>query len=633
MTVNIFSKNLSFLKFLHPKAYEIIINTQPSLEYEVSLSQSGLPTLSYLGIKGNKKYLLSKYDPEQEARRFIKSLDTSDATNFIVIGIGLGYHIIELIKIISEHSRILVIENDRSLSRLAFETNDLKQILTHPSLTLVFSDQQEGVKDVLEEEKVNFSLNGYRLIQQNSLSEVNPKRTNELLAEVKGFFQASTIELKTQSAKSKTFYKNIYKNYSNLISSTGISSLKGSLSNLPAIICSAGPSLDKNIQYLKAKRNNFVLISVATALAPLNENGLSPDFIVAIDPDEITIKFFDLHNNPENTWLLYNPVVPSIIPDTFPGRRLTYDSSVNLAQWLLKYIGSKGSLKKIFSVAHASFQFAQFIGCGPIIFIGQDLSFTQKRLHCRNSYYYRQREDRLNKLENMKCLDQEKFILYSSNLMLKPDIFEKETTTTISMDTYSKMFSNSNNKNSKIYNATEGGIGINSMKNISLREAINLYCTVNISTQVDAIFKSIPLRSSDTNQINQATDKQLALFTKLSTLLNKIEHRLLKDNPITNQNKDKFVQKMKLTIQYLLENEEATLLLQGYDYSGFSKWNQKATNIMNRKKLTEKNKLLEEEFLRDREFFQVLKDAIEFNTEVFKSFANENKKNKTSLLR
>jgi hypothetical protein len=77
---------------------------------------------------------------------------------------------------------------------------------------------------------------------------------------------------------------------------------------------------------------------------------------------------------------------------------------------------------------------------------------------------------------------------------------------------------------------------------------------------------------------------------------------------------------MKLTIQYLLENEEATLLLQGYDYSGFSNWNQKATTIMNKKKLTEVNELLEDEFLRDREFFQVLKDAVEFNMEVFKGF-------------
>jgi hypothetical protein len=633
MTANILSKNLTILKSLHPKAYEIINNTDPSLEYEVSLSQSGLPTLSYLGVKGKKKYLLSKYDPAQEAKRFIKSLDTRDATNFLVIGIGLGYHIKELIKTTSEHSRILVIENDRSLTRLAFETNDLKQILTHTGLTLVFSNKKEDEIDILEEEKVNFSLNGYRLIQQNSLSEVNRKRTNELLTVIKNLFQACTIELKTQSAKSKIFHKNIYKNYSNFISSKGIFSLKDSLSNLPAIICSAGPSLDKNIQYLKAKRNNFLLISVATALAPLKENGIFPDVIVTIDPDEITINFFDLHNNPENTWLLYNPVVPSIIPDTFIGRCLTYDSSVNLAQWLVKYLGKKGSLGKIFSVAHAAFQFAHFIGCGPIILIGQDLSFSKKRLHCRNSYYYRQREDRVNKLENMKYLDHEKFILYSSNILLKPDIFEKVATTTISMDTYSNMFSNSNNNNSKTFNATEGGIGISGLKNISLREAINLYCTVNISAQIDGIFKSTPLKSSNTNQINQATDRQLAIFTKLSTFLNKIEYQLLKDNQITNQNKDKFVQNMKLMIQYLLKNEEATLLLQGYEYSGFSNWNQKATNIIDRKKLAEKKELLEEEFLRDREFFKVLKGAVEFNIEIFKGFAKENKINNTSFPR
>ena len=108
---------------------------------------------------------------------------------------------------------------------------------------------------------------------------------------------------------------------------------------------------------------------------------------------------------------------------------------------------------------------------------------------------------------------------------------------------------------------------------------------------------------------------------------------MLKDNPLTKQNKDEFVQNMKLTIQYLLKNEEATLLLQGYDYSGFSNWNQKATIIMNRKKSAEKNQLLEEEFLRDREFFQVLKGALEFNMEVFKGFTNENIINKSTLSR
>jgi len=623
MTVNILSKNLSLLKSLHPKTYEIINSSQTSLEYEISLSQSGYPTISHLSAKGAKKYLLSKYDPVREASRLIESLDTSDIANFIVVGIGLGYQITELIKSTSEHCKIVVIENDRHLARLAFETNDLKLLLTHPGLTLIISSQREDAIAVLEVEKINFSLNGYRLIEQNALSEVHSKRTSDLLEGIKELFQASTIELKTQSAKSKTFYNNIYRNYSNLISSSGITSLKNSLSNIPAIICSAGPSLDKNIQHLKAKRDNFLLISVATALKPLIENGISPDFIVAIDPDETTLNFFDLQNNSKDSWLLYNPVVPSKIPDIFPGKRLTYDSSINLAQWLQKYLGSKGSLEKIFSVAHAAFQFAKFMGCEPIIFIGQDLSFSKKRLHSRNSFYYHQREDRLNQLETMKYLEQEKFHLHSSNLLERVDIFDNKTTTTVSMDTYSNIFKNSIDENSKAFNATEGGIGISGLKNISLREAINSYCTVNISAKINDTLKSVPLESSDTSQVIMAADKQLVFLAKLSRLLNKIENQFLKDKTLTSQSKGEFVQNMKSTIQYLLKDEEATLLLQGYDYSGFSSWNQRSTTLLNKKKLAMENELLEEEFLRDREFFKVLKGAIKFNMDIFESISNE----------
>ncbi len=297
MTVDILSKNLSILKSNHPKAYEIINSTKSSLEYEVSLSQSGYPTLCHLSPNGNKKYLLSKYDPMREANRFIESLDASDDANFIVVGLGLGYHIIELIKSTSEHSRIVVIEKDKNLARLSFETNDLEQLLTHPGLTLIFSDQQEDVIAALEDEKVNFSLNGYQLVQQNALSEVNQKWTSELLAGIKEIIQASTIEIKTQSAKSKTFYRNIFKNFSNHIDSTGITSLKNCLSNIPVIVCSAGPSLDKNILHLKTKRDNFLLIAVATALKPLLKNKIFPDFIVAIDPEETTLNFFDLQND------------------------------------------------------------------------------------------------------------------------------------------------------------------------------------------------------------------------------------------------------------------------------------------------------------------------------------------------
>jgi hypothetical protein len=621
MTVPILRNNLALLSSLHPKSYEVINSTQSSLEYKVSLSQTGCPTLSHITAKGNNKYLLSKYDPVREASRLIASINIGETTNFIVVGMGLGYQIIELIKVAPEFSKIIVIENDRQLARLAFETNDLKQLLTHPGLTFVFPNETADAIAVLEEEKVDFSLNGYRLVQQSALLEVNSKQTNELLAGIKEFFQASTIELKTQSAKSKTFYNNIYRNYSNLISSPGISLLKDSLSNIPVIICSAGPSLDKNIQHLKAKRDNFLLISVATALKPLIENRIFPDFIVAIDPDEITINFFDLQNISKETWLLYNPVVPSKIPDTFPGKRLTYDSSINLAQWLQKYIGGKGSLGKIFSVAHAAFQFARFIGCAPIIFIGQDLSFSKKRLHSRHSFYYRQREDTISRLGTIGHLDQTKYHLYSNNLLEKTDIFDKKIATTKAMDTYSNMFANSIEDNSKAFNATEGGIGISGLKNISLREAINAYCTSNISAQINDTLNSIQLQSSNTSQVNKAADKQFSFFAELSSLLDKIENQFFKDPPLTNQRKEEFVQSMESMIQFLLTNEDATLLLQGYDFSGFSSWNQRSTVIMSRKKSAGQQELLEEEFLRDHEFLKVLIESVKFNMNVFESFA------------
>jgi hypothetical protein len=625
MTVNTLSKNLALLKALHPKAYEVINSTQPSLEYEVSLSQSGDPTLSHLSSRGSKKYLLSKYDPLREASRLIESLKVGETTNFIVVGMGLGYQVIELIKAAPEHSKIVVIENDRHMARLAFETIDFNQFLNKPGLTLVFSDQTEEAIAALEIEKVSFNLNGYKFIQQNALSEVNPKRTSELLTGIKEFFQASTIELKTQSAKSKTFYNNIYRNYSNLISSTGIICLKNSLSNIPAIICSAGPSLDKNIQHLKAKRDNFLLISVATALKPLIKNGIFPDFIVAIDSDETTLNFFDLKKNSKDSWLLYDPVVPSEIPDIFPGKRLTYDSSINLAQWLKKYMGGKGSLEKIFSVAHAAFQFARFIGCAPIIFIGQDLSFSKNRLHSRHSYYYRQREDKLKQFETMEYLDQERYHLYSTNLLERIDIFDKKTNTTLAMDTYSNIFVNSIDDNSRTFNATEGGIGISGINNISLREAINSYCTTNISAQINNILNSIPLESSDTKKVRKSANIQLAFFAKLSNILNRIERQYFKKGkPVTIQSKTEFVQRMKSAIQFLLKDEEATLLLQGYDYSGFSSWNKKSTIIMSRKKSNNQQELLEDEFLRDQDFLKVLKDSIKFHMDTFECLSNKN---------
>ncbi|MZH05174.1 MAG: motility associated factor glycosyltransferase family protein [Nitrospinae bacterium] len=621
MNTEILQKNLLHLKKLHPEVYEILKNPGNTRDYEITFSNSGVSTLSYIKPDKSKIYLLSKYDPLKEAKGLIASLNVDEYFNFIVLGLGLGYQVMELIKSIPEYSKIILIETDKNLARLAFETNDLSQILTYPGLSLVISGNFEEISTMLDKEKINFSLNGYKIIQQNSLSEVNPEISLGIRKEVTVYFQASEIELKTQSAKSQTFYKNISGNYQNMLASPGVRELKNALVDIPAIICSAGPSLDKNIQYLKAKRENFVLISAATALNSLQRCQVFPDFLVAIDPNELTTQFFNLEKDLEKTRLVYDPVIPSVIPTLFKGKRFIYDSPISLAHWVQNYTETKGSLGKVFSVAHAAYNLARLMGCSPIIFIGQDLSFNKKRLHSRNSYYYQRREDRINRLETMEILDGIKFKKYSKNILQKKDIFNNSLVTTVAMETYAQMFSDSIGNIQNTFNATEGGLGIKESKIYLLREILNHHCRVNIGAKKENALGSIFPGPFSESQISVPAKRQLLFFKEVFQSINKLECKYLNSAVISNKNKENLVLEMKSTIQNLLRNEEATLLLQGYDFLGFSLWNKRSNEILLRKKKDKSVDLLEEEFQRDREFLYALKNSLEFNINVFEDLA------------
>ena len=86
-------------------------------------------------------------------------------------------------------------------------------------------------------------------------------------------------------------------------------------------------------------------------------------------------------------------------------------------QWLQKNIGENGDLGKIFSVAHAAFQFADFIGCSPKILVGQDFALDRNRLHSKSSYYSQKMEDSINQYATLNLLNQQNFHKYSNNII------------------------------------------------------------------------------------------------------------------------------------------------------------------------------------------------------------------------
>ena len=98
--------------------------------------------------------------------------------------------------------------------------------------------------------------------------------------------------------------------------------LKNIFPQVPVILVSAGPSLDKNIGFIKSARNQIIVITVATALKPLLKNNIAPDFVIAIDPNDETIASFNIELIPDNLWLIYDPCIHFSVSSLFNSRKI-----------------------------------------------------------------------------------------------------------------------------------------------------------------------------------------------------------------------------------------------------------------------------------------------------------------------
>lgn len=603
-------KNLSALKKLDSTLYEQIEPLKGSTNYEVTSSKSGLPSLIRIDSQGNKRQIHSNYDPRSEATRYLKAVKASESMNCIVLGFGLGYQAIELIRNASSLDKFYIFENDPELFALAIREIDLTEVLEHPGVQLFINVKPTMIGPLLDAEQVNFTLNQYCVVRQVAIIEGALEYYGVLLDEITKYFKESEINFKTQSTHSKIYNKNIFSNFDALLESPGIKSLKDSLCNVPAIICSAGPSLDKNIHLLKSARKRFFLIAVATALKPLRYHGIQPDAVISIDPDELTINSFEL-NEVADFWFVYNPAVPGILPKTFYKRRLIFDSEVYLAKWFKKYTEEKGSLGKISSVAHSAVMFSQYLGCSHIILVGQDLSFCKQRQHCLHSFYHEKNMDKVSRLNPLSYWDHKKFKNFIPNMIQSLDLFGKSIVSTIAMESYNHIFSKNFSNSDQLINATEGGMPIQGAQNLSLREAL-YKCDVLLEDAKDRlVINDLPSRNTY-NTLKSSILIQIKLLEDISGKLKSLESKNYHSNSPSYEDKQLFIAEMKIVNGIFLKNKETALLLQGYDFAGFSNWYRSNSEILRKKELSGNADPLDEEFDRDLQFFEVLSKSVEY---------------------
>lgn len=473
---NIRTNNLDAIK-KNLKAYpieflDILKNKNDNLDISLELIETKSKKYSAKVFKDNKSiFLHSAYDPEKEAETLIKEIE-KDLDLAFIFGIGAGYLINALKKL---NVAVAVIEPSIKFFNLLIDNFKLDKILEDNITFFIGGDDIEDIEKFISltnTKKVKFFITrSYSVLfneealfyQQKVLSIVDKK----------------IININTIARFDKLWAYNIASNVVEISTHYGVNKFFNKYKNIPAVIVSAGPSLEKNITKLKEMKNKALIIAVDTAMKPLYSRNISPHFVITIDPQKKNSKYFRNVNFKDSVLIAESSIDKEAI-DSFNGEIYFINSIFPLAKYFMESLGNRGDITTGGSVSTAAYDFAIKVGANPIIMVGLDLSFPNYQTHIKGSYH---EENFFTEIYKLDSYDSRIYkVLIGGNLREEKNIYNEKVWTDSRFDMYKNWFEEQCIKNNKIkfYNATEGGITINGMDNIKLEELIEKYNDIDI---------------------------------------------------------------------------------------------------------------------------------------------------------
>lgn len=399
----------------------------------------------------------SRYSEKREIAEFLDSIgDIKKNENYIVFGMGGLNHIRELSHNKFSKSKILVIECSQECVELITRDvdEDLTEILGHQDV--VVASEIDLVKSFLKNYINVSNINKLKILAFSGYTrffreEIKP--FNELIVEY-------CIEVRANKATLNKFeddwYKNSIKNLRYVNATRTLFPYKNTCTGKPAIIVSAGPSLDKNISLLKENRDAVVISGGRTLRALLNI-GVDPDFLAIIDASRLSYQLVEPYIGMTTARLVYYYSVPTEMLAMHKGEKITFHQDSAVQQFFQEEIIN---LMAGGSVAHAMTSLAVELGCDPIIFIGQDLAYTNQMEHS-HAAASPWRNDEVSLTPELEGAS-----------FYVDDVYGKKVRTCLQLDLYRRQLERiiESNEDRTFINCTEGGVSIKGTDVFALEE-------------------------------------------------------------------------------------------------------------------------------------------------------------------
>jgi hypothetical protein len=447
------------------------------IQYAVEVARSGAPTAVARVGGGRTISLHSKYNPVAEGGKLIDSVNTAPVA-FYVLGLGLGYHLEALFERISGEANVFLFEPDLRLLRTALETRDLSAILSSGRLFIFTTADKSEIFTRLTPQAAMCSM-GFEGVTHPPSLALHPEFFGAVQTILTEFASYARTSLNTLLINGRRTAENIAHNIATYAGTPSVDELKGRYAGRPAVIVSAGPSLRKNRHLLKDASGRAVIIAVQTILQPLIEMGIEPQFVTSLDYHDISTRYYEKLPKGLKTHLVAEPKASPKIFDVFPGPvtvlgndyadRLTREVSGEFA---------KGRLPSGATVAHLAYYLAEHLGCDPIIFVGQDLGFSDGLAYAPGTNIDDVWRPELSRFCTVE-MKQWEFIARDRHILRKvPDFEGNAMYTEERLFTYLQQFERDFLRTkTRVIDATEGGAAKRGATTMQLAEAIRAFCS------------------------------------------------------------------------------------------------------------------------------------------------------------
>lgn len=399
---SILDKNLEIIARYNPALKEKLMKLS-HFQCEIKFIETNLKeqNLSYKDVP-----LHSLNGAKKEASMlFEKSNDDVLSTHFL-LGFGLGY----LFKEFCEHSRgrIVVYEPNLEILRTALEKIDFTNELSRGYVWIVSNSKE--LNSIYSQVYVYKADTKFSIL--DSYRSILGVKAQEILDEIKMADVGYMVDFNIMKNQSFDYIATIMDTLPYVLESTPLAELKDIYKGKTALIVSAGPTLDLNIEKIKKHRDKFIIFCVGTAAKTLFAAGIKPDFlnITEIVNCSSQVKGLDLSDvdmilEPSTHLLVHKKKTKQkfsfIQKGSLWGTYLSKIANIDISQYI-----AKGT------VSFQALTSAKILGFKKIILVGQDLAYTNNSCYSKNTSYselYFEKNPETNKLE-FKLKNYDKFL-------------------------------------------------------------------------------------------------------------------------------------------------------------------------------------------------------------------------------